>query len=174
MGPMPAPLNMNTDPKPHGDWSSQLPPQPLLLLPLTAFALGRSPTAPRRRISHHCSNALPLPRSPPLPDHGQQQSLITSQRNPLVKQLRQLHTTWGQREAGGVLLEGTHLLEEALRHGLALQRLVFTRRWAENHPALLAQVPPWFHQLVRAGRDGFRPWTPGDSQPPGPACLPDP
>ncbi len=81
-------------------------------------------------------------------DHGQQQPLITSRRNPLVKQLRQLHTTWGRREAGEVLLEGTHLLEEALRHGLALQRLVFTQRWAENHPALLAQVPPWFHQLV--------------------------
>ena len=133
-----------------------------------------APTAPRRRISHHCSNALPLPRSPPLPDHGQQQPLITSRCNPLVKQLRQLHTTWGQREAGGVLLKGTHLLEEALRHGLALQRLVFTRRWAENYPALLAQVPPWFHQLVRAGRDGLRSWTPGDSQSPGPACLPDP
>ena len=101
-----------------------------------------APTAPRHRISHHCSNALPPPRSPPLPDHGQQQPLIASRRNPLMKQLRQLHTTRGRREAGGVLLEGTHLLEEALRHGLALQRLVFTQRWAENHPALLAQVPP--------------------------------
>ncbi len=111
-----------------------------------AFPSPHSPTAPqphspRRHISHHCSDSL-APRSPPLPDHGQQQPLITSRRNPLVKHLRQLHTTRGRREAEGVLLEGTHLLEEALRHGLALQRLVFTQRWAENHPALLAQVPP--------------------------------
>ncbi len=83
-----------------------------------------------------------------MPDHGQQQPLITSRHNPLVKQLRQLHTTRGRREVGGVLLEGTHLLEEALHHGLALQRLVFTQRWAENHPALLAQFPPCLHQPV--------------------------
>lgn len=81
-------------------------------------------------------------------DNGQQQPLITSRRNPLVKQLRQLHTARGRREAGLLLLEGTHLLEEALRHGLSLQQVVFTQRWGEHHPTLLSQVPPCLQQLV--------------------------
>ena len=84
-------------------------------------------------------------------DNGQQPPLITSRRNPLVKQLRQLHTVRGRREAGLLLLEGTHVLEEALRHGLSLQRLVFTRRWGENHATLLAHVPPCLQQPVSEG-----------------------
>ncbi|MXW13175.1 MAG: RNA methyltransferase [Synechococcus sp. SB0665_bin_28] len=88
---------------------------------------------------------------PPLADNGQRNPLITSRRNPLVKQLRQLHTARGRREAGMVLLEGTHMVEEALRHGLSLQRLVFTQGWGENHAALLAQVPPRLQQPVSEG-----------------------
>ncbi|MXW40022.1 MAG: RNA methyltransferase [Synechococcus sp. SB0668_bin_15] len=84
-------------------------------------------------------------------DNGQQQPLITSRRNPLVKQLRQLHTTRGRREAGLLLLEGTHLLEEALRHGLSLQQVVFTQRWGEHHPTLLGQIPPCLQQSVSEG-----------------------
>ena len=92
--------------------------------------------------------AMGMNGSWPLPDNSHQHPLITSQRNPLVKQLRQLHTTRGRREAGVLLLEGTHLLEEALRHGLSLQRLIFTQRWGEHHPTLLAQIPPWLRQPV--------------------------
>ena len=84
----------------------------------------------------------------PLPDNGQQHSLITSRRNPLVKQLRQLHTASGRREAGVLLLEGTHLLQEVLRHGLSLQQVVFTQRWGETHANLLVQIPPWLQQPV--------------------------
>ena len=76
------------------------------------------------------------------------QLLITSRRNPLVKQLRQLHGARGRRETGVLLLEGTHLLEEALRHGISLQRLVFTERWGRQHPALLAEVPLPLRQPV--------------------------
>jgi len=94
---------------------------------------------------------IPNREAPPLPDNGQQNPLITSRRNPLVKQLRQLHTARGRREAGAVLLEGTHMVEEALRHGLALQRLVFTQGWGENHAALLAQVPPRLQHPVSEG-----------------------
>ena len=95
-----------------------------------------------------CSERGPLPLQDQLQNHGQQNPLITSLRNPLVKQLRQLHGARGRREAGGLLLEGTHLLEEALRHGLSLQRLVFTRRWGENHATLLAQIPLHLQQPV--------------------------
>ena len=81
-------------------------------------------------------------------NNSEQKTLITSLRNPLVKQLRQLHVARGRREVGVLLLEGTHLLEEALHHGLSLQQLVFTQHWAENHPALLAQVPLCLRQPV--------------------------
>lgn len=85
------------------------------------------------------------------PRATQSQPFITSRRNPLVKHLRQLHTARGRREAGVLLLEGTHLLEEALRHGLSLQRLAFTEGWAETHATLLEQVPPSLQQPVSEG-----------------------
>ncbi|SAY38923.1 TrmH family RNA methyltransferase [Candidatus Synechococcus spongiarum] len=84
-------------------------------------------------------------------NNGQQQPLITSRRNPLVKQLRQLHTARGRREAGLLLLEGTHLLEEVLGHGLSLQQVVFTQRWGEHRPTLLAQIPLCLQQPVSDG-----------------------
>ena len=86
-----------------------------------------------------------------MPDNGQPLPLITSRRNPLVKHLRQLHTARGRREAGLLLLEGTHLLEEALRHGLSIQQVVFTQPWGEHHATLLAQVPPCLQQSVSEG-----------------------
>lgn len=95
--------------------------------------------------------AMGMNGSWPLPDNSQQHPLITSRRNPLVKQSRQLHTTRGRREAGMLLLEGTHLLQEALRHGLSLQQVVFTQRWGETHANLLAQVPPCLQQPVSEG-----------------------
>ena len=84
-------------------------------------------------------------------DNGQQNPLITSRRNPLVKQLRHLHTAHGRREAGALLLEGTHMLEEALHHGLSLQQVIFTQRWGKNHATLLAHVPPCLQQPVSEG-----------------------
>ena len=39
--------------------------------------------------------------------------LISSRRNPVVRQLRELHEPRGRREQGRLLLEGRHLLEEA-------------------------------------------------------------
>ena len=84
-------------------------------------------------------------------DNGQQKPLITSRRNPLVKQLRQLHTAPGRREAGLLLLEGTHLLEDALRHGLSLQQVVFTQRWGDSHAPLLAHVPHCLRRPVSEG-----------------------
>ena len=68
--------------------------------------------------------------------------LITSRRNPLVKRLRALHTAKGRREAGLVLAEGTHLLQEALRLGLLPVHLLCTEPWCERHRALLQALPP--------------------------------
>ena len=66
---------------------------------------------------------------------------ITSRRNPLVKRLRELHHASGRLEQQRLLLEGTHLLEEALRLGLAPDGLLATLPWLERHGALLAALP---------------------------------
>lgn len=67
--------------------------------------------------------------------------LISSSRNPLVGRLRRLHDARGRREQGCLLLEGTHLLEEALRLGLPLELLLATPAWIGRHADLLALLP---------------------------------
>lgn len=67
--------------------------------------------------------------------------LLTSRRNPLVKRLRALHTPRGRREQGLLLLEGTHLLQEALRLGLAPDLVLHTPAWGERQEALLRRIP---------------------------------
>lgn len=67
-------------------------------------------------------------------------TLITSRRNPLVRQLRQLHTPAGRRQQDLLLLEGTHLVQEVLRLGLVPQQLVVTPQWCERHSPLLAAL----------------------------------
>ena len=97
MGPMAS--TAEHEHRPQAPWRLVQPIAPTALAVVASDGVCTweiAPTAPRRHISHHCSNALPLPRSPPLPDHGQQQPLITSQRNPLVKRLGQFHTARGR------------------------------------------------------------------------------
>jgi TrmH family RNA methyltransferase len=66
---------------------------------------------------------------------------ITSRRNPLVQQLRELHHASGRLERQRLLLEGTHLLEEALRLGLTPDLLLATPLWLERHAALFEALP---------------------------------
>lgn len=67
--------------------------------------------------------------------------LITSRRNPVVGRFRALHESRGRRDLGRVLLEGTHLIEEAARLGLAASELLATPAWIEAHQALLGRHP---------------------------------
>jgi TrmH family RNA methyltransferase len=69
-------------------------------------------------------------------------ALISSRRNPLVRQLRFLHEGRGRREQGLLLLEGTHLLQEAIRLGQAPRHLLATEAWMDTHPLLLNALPP--------------------------------
>jgi len=66
---------------------------------------------------------------------------ITSRRNPLVRSLRELHEAQGRREQGLLLLEGTHLLQEALRLGLRPELVLATPAWLDAHPALVQALP---------------------------------
>lgn len=68
--------------------------------------------------------------------------LITSRRNPLVRALRSLQEPRGRREQGLLLLEGRHLLEEALQLGLRPQRVLATPAWIDRHGPLWQGLPP--------------------------------
>lgn len=67
--------------------------------------------------------------------------LITSRRNPLVGRCRALHQPRGRRDQGLLLLEGTHLLEEALRLGLPPRQVLATPGWIDRHRSLLEAHP---------------------------------
>ncbi len=55
--------------------------------------------------------------------------------------MRRLHRPSGRKEQGLILLEGTHLLQEALGLGLRPRQLLATTDWLERHGALLERLP---------------------------------
>lgn len=61
--------------------------------------------------------------------------VIQSKQNPQVKQWKKLHTVKGRRQAQAYLIEGFHLVEEALRAGCTLQELMLT------DPSFLDRIP---------------------------------
>ncbi len=62
--------------------------------------------------------------------------MLTSTQNPLVKQMRKLHSPKGRREQQLFLLEGTHLIQEACAVNYPLLVLCCTPEWQERHPQL--------------------------------------
>lgn len=62
--------------------------------------------------------------------------MISSTKNPLVRQLRLLHQPKGRREQGQFLLEGTHLLETACLADCSFPILCHTANWCYRHPQL--------------------------------------
>ena len=53
-----------------------------------------------------------------------------------MKRLRSLATRAGREAEGLLLLEGTHLLQEALRRGAVPEEIVATEVWLQRHPDL--------------------------------------
>ncbi len=72
---------------------------------------------------------------------GSRQELISSRRNPLVGRLRDLHGARGRRQQGRLLLEGTHLLQEALRLGLCPDLVLATPAWIAARHDLVEALP---------------------------------
>ena len=58
-----------------------------------------------------------------------------------MAQVRQLHGGQGRRSQERLLLEGTHLLQEALRLGLQPELVLATPAWLERHGDLVAALP---------------------------------
>lgn len=72
-------------------------------------------------------------------------AVITSVKNPLVKQGRRLHQGKGRRSLQQFLVEGTHLVQEALTVGHPIAILCATPPWQLRYPQLwdqaIASVP---------------------------------
>lgn len=66
--------------------------------------------------------------------------MLTSLQNPLVKQLRKLHSTKERREQGVFLLEGTHLIQEACRVKSPLVTVCSTPEWQNRNQLLWQQA----------------------------------
>ncbi len=62
--------------------------------------------------------------------------VLTSLQNSLVKQIRKLHSTKERNKQHLILLEGTHLLEEACAVSYSLEAVCCTLQWYETHPQL--------------------------------------
>jgi TrmH family RNA methyltransferase len=66
--------------------------------------------------------------------------MLTSLQNPLVKQLRKLHSAKERQEQGLFLLEGTHLIQEACRAKYPLETLCSTPEWQSGNQLLWQQA----------------------------------
>jgi len=73
--------------------------------------------------------------------------VLTSLQNPLVKQIRKLHSSKQRREQGVFLLEGTHLLEEACAVDYPLVTVCCTPEWQLQHQQLWQQT---VHRVERS------------------------
>ncbi|MGB7375353.1 MAG: RNA methyltransferase [Rivularia sp. (in: cyanobacteria)] len=62
--------------------------------------------------------------------------MLTSLQNPLVKQIRKLHSNKERHKQELFLLEGTHLLEEACATNYPLDSLCCTSQWQAGHEEL--------------------------------------
>lgn len=66
--------------------------------------------------------------------------MITSRQNPLVKALRKLHQSKQRRQSQQFLLEGTHLVQEALKAQWPLDILCYTPEWGDREAVLLTTL----------------------------------
>lgn len=66
--------------------------------------------------------------------------MLTSLQNPLVKSFRKLHSAKQRRQQEVFLLEGTHLLEEAIAINYPLETVLCTPEWQSLHEKLWEDI----------------------------------
>ncbi len=67
-------------------------------------------------------------------------TIITSIKNPLIKQMRKLHRPKQRQEENLFLLEGTNLLELACKVNYNLETVCYTSNWQQRYPQLAEEV----------------------------------
>lgn len=66
--------------------------------------------------------------------------ILTSTKNPLIKQVRKLHSAKERNKQNMLLLEGTNLVEAAYQVDYKLDIIFYTERWQENHLGLCRKI----------------------------------
>ncbi|MFQ4138797.1 TrmH family RNA methyltransferase [Nodosilinea sp. PGN35] len=66
--------------------------------------------------------------------------MLTSLQNPLVKSIRKLHQAKERRSQNQFLLEGTHLIQEALATSYPLDVVCYTPAWRQAHSDLALEL----------------------------------
>ena len=61
---------------------------------------------------------------------------ITSKQNAQLKQWRKLATTKGRKQSGQYMIEGIHLIEEALQSGAKIKYLIYSEHYLERKDPL--------------------------------------
>ena len=71
--------------------------------------------------------------------------ILTSIKNPLIKQIRKLHRSKERHKQNLLLIEGTNLIEAACQADYKLDTVFFTERWRENHQSLCRGIASQFN-----------------------------
>ncbi|MDJ0688514.1 MAG: RNA methyltransferase [Xenococcaceae cyanobacterium MO_188.B32] len=66
--------------------------------------------------------------------------ILTSNKNPLIKQIRKLHRGRERQKQDLLLLEGTNLIQVACEVDYGLETVCCTPQWQENHPRLWQEI----------------------------------
>lgn len=122
-----------THPKAANNYAGLAIPRALRPLARTIYAF------PRDRFADF--DVPQSPQSPLLPE-GPSPGVITSRKNPLAKRVRALHDAKGRKEAGLLLLEGTHMLDECLKRGLEVDCVIATPKWQALNQHTLDTLHP--------------------------------
>ena len=66
--------------------------------------------------------------------------ILTSIKNPLIKQVRKLHQAKERQKQNLLLIEGTNSIEAACQADYQLDVIFYTARWQENHQLLYEKI----------------------------------
>ncbi len=66
--------------------------------------------------------------------------ILTSIKNPLIKQVRKLHRPKEREKQNLLLIEGTNLIEAACQADYKLDIIFYTDRWRDNHQSLCRKI----------------------------------
>ncbi|PSO51106.1 MAG: rRNA methyltransferase [Cyanobacteria bacterium SW_9_44_58] len=69
--------------------------------------------------------------------------MLTSIKNPLIKNIRKLHYSKHRKAQRLFLLEGTNLVEAAFQVNYPLEAVCYTSHWQNKHPDLSEKIQQW-------------------------------
>ena len=71
---------------------------------------------------------------------GIENKILTSIKNPLIKQVRKLHRSKERQKQNLLLIEGTNLIEAAFGADYKLDIIFYTEQWQSSHPQLCRKI----------------------------------